>query len=110
MKIEDWRRKIDSIDAAVLQLLNRRAELAVEVGRLKKEKGLSVRDHEREGQILSRVKRLNPGPLPDDAVTRIYRLILDEAIRTEEFHWETPQQGRRKRAAPRRKSGRPGRR
>jgi chorismate mutase-like protein len=110
MKIEDWRRKIDAIDTALLQLVNLRAELAVEVGKLKKEEGLSVRNPEREQQILSRMKSLNPGPLPDDAVTRIFRLILDEAIRTEEFHCEMPQQGRKKKTAPRGNSRKPGRR
>ncbi|MFZ3200521.1 MAG: chorismate mutase [Candidatus Acidiferrales bacterium] len=110
MKIDDWRRKIDAIDTALLELVNLRADLAVEVGRLKKEEGLSVRNPEREEQILSRMKSLNPGPLPDDAVTRIFRLILDEAIRTEEFHCEMPQPGRRKKAAPRGNSRKPGRR
>ena len=110
MKIEDWRRKIDAIDTALLQLVNLRAELAVEVGKLKKEEGLSVRNPERERQILSRMKSLNPGPLPDDAVTRIFRLILDEAIRTEEFHCEMSQQGHKKKPAPRKNSRKPGRR
>jgi chorismate mutase-like protein len=110
MKIEDWRRKIDAIDTALLQLVNLRAELAVEVGKLKKEEGLSVRNPEREQQILSRMKSLNPGPLPDDAVRRIFRLILDEAIRTEEFHCEMPQQGHKKKPAPRKNSRKPGRR
>ena len=37
MTIGGWRKKIDEIDAILLQLLNLRAEFAVEVARLKEE-------------------------------------------------------------------------
>ena len=33
MDISDWRKKIDAIDTAMLQLINLRAGLALEVGR-----------------------------------------------------------------------------
>jgi chorismate mutase-like protein len=84
MKIKNWRKKIDAIDNAMLQLLNLRAELALEVGRLKGEQGLALRVPAREHQILSRMKRLNPGPLGEDSIAKIYQLILDESIRTQE--------------------------
>lgn len=84
MKIKNWRKKIDAIDSAMLQLLNLRTELALEVGRLKGEQGLSLRVPAREHEILSRMKRLNPGPLTGDSVGKIYQLILDESIRTQE--------------------------
>jgi chorismate mutase-like protein len=84
MKIKNWRKKIDAIDRAMLQLLNLRTELALEVGRLKGEQGLSLRVPAREHEILSRMKRLNPGPLAEESVRRIYQLILDESIRTQE--------------------------
>jgi chorismate mutase / prephenate dehydratase len=84
MKIKNWRRKIDAIDNAMLQLLNLRTELALEVGRLKGEQGLSLRVPAREQQILARMKRQNPGPLAGESVEKIYQLILDESIRTQE--------------------------
>ena len=42
-KIIDWRGKIDAIDTALLHLLNLRTELALEVGRLKADEGVSLR-------------------------------------------------------------------
>jgi chorismate mutase-like protein len=84
MKIHNWRKKIDAIDSAMLQLLNLRTELALEVGRLKGEQGVQLRVPARERQILARMKRLNPGPLRGESVEKIYQLILDESIRTQE--------------------------
>jgi chorismate mutase-like protein len=84
MRINDWRRKIDAIDTAMLHLLNLRAELALEVGRLKGQHGVGLRVPEREQQILGRMKRLNSGPLSDQSVEKIYQMILDESIHTQE--------------------------
>lgn len=86
MKIENWRKKIDAIDSAMLQLLNLRTELALEVGRLKSERSLALRVRAREQEILSRVKKLNHGPLSGESVAKIYQLILDESIRTQEVN------------------------
>lgn len=84
MKISDWRKKIDAIDTALLHLLNLRAELALEVGRLKGKKGLVLRVPSREREILTRMKKENPGPLNDGAIAKIYQTILDESIHFQE--------------------------
>jgi chorismate mutase-like protein len=86
MKIDDWRRKIDAIDNAMLHLLNLRIELALEVGKLKNGKGLALRVPAREREILTRMKKLNPGPLDGQSIDRIYQAILDESIRTQVIH------------------------
>jgi chorismate mutase/prephenate dehydratase len=83
-KIIDWRGKIDAIDTALLHLLNLRTELALEVGRLKADEGVSLRVPAREQEIMSRMKTLNPGPLAIDSVVKIYQVILDESIRTQQ--------------------------
>ena len=86
MKIHNWRKKIDAIDTAMLHLLNLRTELALEVGRLKGNAGLELRVPAREHEILSRMERLNSGPLDREAVVKIYQLILDESIRVQELN------------------------
>ena len=86
LKIGDWRTKIDAIDTTLLHLLNVRAAFALEVGKLKGEAGIRLRVPAREKEILSRMKKLNPGPLDSEAVEKIYQLILDESIRIQESY------------------------
>jgi chorismate mutase/prephenate dehydratase len=86
MNVTDWRRKIDAIDTAMLHLLNLRAELAVEIGKMKAQEGSALRVPVREQEILARMKSLNPGPLVDDSIDKIFQLILNQSIRTQELH------------------------
>jgi chorismate mutase len=112
MKIDDWRRKIDAIDTAMLHLLNLRTELALEVGRFKTEEGVALRVPEREREILNRLKALNPGPLDGEAVAKIYQLILDQSVRSQELHgFGAParQNGKGSRTPARGTSRKPGR-
>jgi len=79
--IERWRDEIDAIDAELLGLLNRRAQLALEVGLRKHSLGLPARDGKREHEILARAMRQNAGPLGTAAVARLFRAILAESRR-----------------------------
>ncbi len=79
MKIDEWRRRIDEIDCKLVELLNERSRWAKEIGRLKRELGMPVYQPEREREILENVERANRGPLPDQAVRRLFERILDEA-------------------------------
>ena len=70
------RAQIDSLDLALLGLLNRRAGLALEVGELKKREGSVAFRPEREAQIIGSLKSANPGPLKTDSVAPIWREIM----------------------------------
>jgi chorismate mutase/prephenate dehydratase len=63
-------------DAAMVRLLNERASLAVEIGRLKRLEGWEIYDPARESQVCRCVEEMNEGPLPDEALRAIYREIL----------------------------------
>lgn len=76
MNLNRLRKQIDGVDRKLLQLLNRRASLALRVGFLKREKGLPVFDGRREKEILRRSVRNNTGPLPSAAIGKIFREIL----------------------------------
>jgi chorismate mutase / prephenate dehydratase len=79
MGLAEWRGKIDDIDRQLLDLLNRRAALALDVGQAKREAGAPVHAPEREHAILDRLVRLNEGPLPADAIRAIWREIFSAA-------------------------------
>lgn len=84
MTIHDWRAEIDTIDSELLRLLNRRAQLAIEIGTLKRRDAAPFFDPSRERQVLVRARTTNSGPLDDEAVSKIFRCIIDESRRVEE--------------------------
>jgi chorismate mutase len=77
--IDDLRRRIDELDRKLVELLNERANCAVEIGRLKRANGLPIYQPEREQEILESAERVNRGPLDDMAIRRLFERILDEA-------------------------------
>jgi chorismate mutase len=77
--IDDWRRRIDEIDRQLVELLNERSRCALEIGQVKSSLGLPVYQPDREQEILANVERLNPGPLADTAVRRLFERVIDEA-------------------------------
>ncbi len=79
MDIDDWRKKIDELDAKLVELLNQRSACAAEIGQLKQKDGQPIYSPEREREILDQVQRLNRGPLGNDALKRLFERILDEA-------------------------------
>jgi chorismate mutase/prephenate dehydratase len=76
MDLDEWRTRIDDLDRQLLELLNQRAALAVEIGRAKRSTGAPVHAPEREQEILERLCRLNGGPLGPRALRAIWSEIL----------------------------------
>ncbi|MBT3343356.1 MAG: chorismate mutase [Gemmatimonadetes bacterium] len=79
MDISDWRTRIDTLDQVIIDLLNRRMEYALEIGKLKHATGLKVRDAQREREVIDRLKAANEGPLSDEAISDLYTRIIAEA-------------------------------
>lgn len=76
-ELQQLRNQIDSIDAQLLDLLSKRAQCAKRVGEVKQ--GPLYRP-EREAQVLRNIAQKNPGPLPDEAVQRIFREIMSSCL------------------------------
>jgi chorismate mutase/prephenate dehydratase len=70
------RTEIDAIDRQLLQLLNRRAALANEVGEIKRAEGSTVFRPDREAQVINGLQAANPGPLKGSNVATIWREIM----------------------------------
>ena len=79
----ELRKKIDELDEQLVDLLNRRAAYALEIGRIKRHADLPIYQPTRETEVLGHVQSINPGPLDDGAVRRLFERIIDEARRLE---------------------------
>ena len=77
MDISDWRKKIDELDRKLVELLSQRAHAAHEIGKLKLRAGMPIYEPDRERNVFSNVRSVNPGPLPDRDLLRIYERIMD---------------------------------
>jgi len=95
-EIGDWRRRIDALDLELVRLLNERAHCAIEIGKLKRKRGMAIYDPGREEQIIRTVMAENGGPLDGDGVRRLFERIIDESRRIERVSAED---GRRRAAA-----------
>lgn len=82
-KIEYHRKEIDKIDEQLVKLFNRRAEHAIAIGKMKKERSIPVYDPERENEIFRNLREAGSGPLTPDAVQRLFERIIDESRRIE---------------------------
>ena len=77
MEIADWRNKIDELDRRLVDLLNERAQAAHEIGKLKKKTDMPIYEPDRERIVFDHVSKLNPGPLSDRDLLRIFERIMD---------------------------------
>lgn len=76
--LERCRVEIDALDLRLLELLNQRTRIVEEIGNVKQALHLGIYEPKRENQVFSNVTGNNQGPLPNDAVKRIFERIIDE--------------------------------
>ncbi len=82
--LEALRRKIDRLDQKLVDLLNDRARLVVEVGAFKRGSGTPIYAPHREAQVLARALERNAGPLPGRAIEGIYRELMSGSFALEQ--------------------------
>ncbi len=76
MSLEELRKRIDDIDTQLVNLLNERAKIVVEVGKLKNKADHPVYAPDREKQVFDKIIKANQGPLPDKTLRAIWREIM----------------------------------
>ena len=74
--LESLRNQVRGTDEELVQLLNERARLAIEIGKIKNAEGRDVYDPAQERKVREGIIRLNRGPLADEALNAIYREIV----------------------------------
>ena len=84
MSLDEIRKKIDSIDQQLLEILSQRADLVHEVGLIKKREGLQIYAPDREDALLRKLVEMNQGILPEKSIRAIYREIMSAALALEE--------------------------
>ena len=82
--MDRFRKKIDRIDEQLVKLLDERMELAFELGKLKKEKGRSVFDANREKEVFETLQALPKQTIRDNEIEDLYK----EIIRISRLHGE----------------------
>ena len=79
------RGKIDRIDDQLLKMINRRADLAIKIGREKSKQSGTSHFHvpHREREIIQRLKESNKGPFLDTSVEAVFREIFSATLALE---------------------------
>ncbi|MFC1739486.1 prephenate dehydratase [Planctomycetota bacterium] len=76
MSLEELRKQIDEIDHQLVNLLNKRARIVVDIGKLKNKSEKPVYAPDREKEVLKRITGANKGPLPDKTLVAIWRELM----------------------------------
>ena len=75
------RGQLNQIDNQLLHLLEARFENVKEIGEIKKQKGLPIRDKEREEEVIK--TKCGKTSLDDGFVGRFFRFLIDESVKLE---------------------------
>jgi chorismate mutase/prephenate dehydratase len=81
--LTDLRAQIDTLDRQLLDMLNQRAQLAEQVGNIKRAEGSPFFRPDRVAQVLEKIQQLNTGPLKNNHVAAIWREIMSACLALE---------------------------
>src|SRR5579864_362177 len=81
--LESLRLQIDEMDPQIVDLLNARARIVVEIGKLKQQHNTPIYSPDREKMVLEKVRKLNQGPLPDRCLDAVYRELMSVSFALE---------------------------
>jgi shikimate dehydrogenase len=74
--LDRLRHKIEALDLELLRLLNDRASASLQIGKLKSQQGLDIRDPRREQALFSYLAEHNEGPLKAGEIEEIFQKIV----------------------------------
>ena len=83
MSLEKLRKQINELDHRLVQLLNERAQVVIEIGKLKNKTGKPIYSPDREKQVFTRIAEANQGPLPDRCLVAIWRELMSGSFALE---------------------------
>ena len=76
--IAEFRGQIDEVDRRLVKLLNERTRIVEQLALIKEQLEMPVYEPKREEQIFENIDGSNNGPLPPEALKRLFERIIDE--------------------------------
>ena len=74
--LANLRRELDAVDREILAAINRRGEIAQQIGHAKRADNSQVYDPKREAEVLEQAVGNSPGPLTPDTVRSVFRELI----------------------------------
>lgn len=81
--LAELRRRIDQLDAKLIQILNERAEVVAKVGEYKRANGIPIYAPHRDVEVIERALKMSRGPLPARTIEAIYRELMSGSFALE---------------------------
>ncbi|RKY24203.1 MAG: chorismate mutase [Planctomycetota bacterium] len=83
MSLDELRNRIDELDRQLVKLLNERAQIVVEIGKLKNKADKPIYAPDREKQVLEKIAEANRGPMPDRVLKAVWRELMSGSFALE---------------------------
>ena len=83
-RVKELRDQIDPINLEILGLLNKRAEIALEIGQVLQQMGTRFYDPQREAEMLTALQLANEGPFSNEAISKLFSEIFHATLNLEE--------------------------
>jgi chorismate mutase/prephenate dehydratase len=77
--LANLRGEIDRVDKELVTLLNRRAEIALQIGQVKQTQGLEIWSPAREDEVIARALAASRGPMPAETLRLIFRELMSSS-------------------------------
>ncbi|MCL4250481.1 MAG: bifunctional 3-deoxy-7-phosphoheptulonate synthase/chorismate mutase [Anaerolineae bacterium] len=82
--MQDLRAQVDAINMQLLDLLNQRARVVSEIGKITQQLGTSFYDAQREAEMLTALEMANKGPFSNETIKALFREIFRASMALEE--------------------------
>jgi 3-deoxy-7-phosphoheptulonate synthase / chorismate mutase len=83
-QLQELRKKINPINLQILDLLNQRADIALDIGKAQQELGTTFYDPEREAEMLTELQQANNGPFSNETINKLFNEIFHATLNLEE--------------------------
>jgi 3-deoxy-7-phosphoheptulonate synthase/chorismate mutase len=83
-QLKELRGQVDEINMQLLELLNKRAKVVQEIGKVHTSLGNAFYDPAREGQMLTALEMANKGPFSNETIKALFREVFRASLDLEE--------------------------